>query len=502
MAAAPLAPPSVPEPLLPSADGSGRVPILVEFPCPAKQNRLTVGFRLILAIPHFVVLFFLAIAALVVLVIGWFGALFTGRLSAFAADFLAGYLRWQTRLYGYLLLLTDVYPPFSLADDPRYPIHVGIQPGRLNRLAVLFRIILGFPAWFMGLILADSLYPVGFAAWLIVLVRGTMPRPLHQAIAAVVRYQARVSGYMTLLTAEYPWGLFGDFAAIGTLPLVLPQVGESGAGMPHVIGDLPPGVVAETGGGFVAPPSPGWPEAPGAVPAAAPPVDQSSTGPPPATAPEDVESAGSQAPGAAAPDPVPVGEGLPAAAPSRAGAPTELTRWELILSIPERWLLGVFIVLGLAVAFASGTAYQRGYTPLPSFGLSIGTVSRAEAINEIQAAHDRLDTDVRIFEQTAASCQSSAQPLRCITAADGRLAAAFGSFSRKVRDAAMPSGSSATAANRLADQATQVQRDLTRVAASTSLGQYQQLLQTVGIDQALHQFDQDYHNLGKALGAV
>lgn len=466
MAAAPLASPPVPGPLLPSADGTGRVPILAEFAAPVKQNRLTVAFRLVLAIPHSVVLYFVGIAAGVILVIGWFGALFMGRLPVFAGDFLSGYLRWQTRLYGYVALLTDAYPPFSFADEPGYPIHVGIQPGRLNRLAVLFRIILVIPVSFIVVILAGAIYPVAFVAWLIVLVRGRMPRTLHQAIAAVVRYEARVTGYMTLLTAEYPWGLFGDFAAAGTVPLVLPGVGEGGAGMPHVTG---------------------------AMPEAAPPADQSSMGVPAGVAPAEAEPGGWEPPGAAAPDAVPAGEGPPAAAPAPAAPPTEVTRWELILSAPARVLLGLFILLGLAVYTVAGIAGQGTFS---------GTVSRAEAINDVQAAHGSLDHDVRIFERTAASCQGSAQPLPCITAADGKVAAAFGSFGQKMRDTAMPSGSSGTAARRLADQATQVQRDLERLAASTSIGQYQQLLQTVALDQDLHRFDQDYHDLGKALGAV
>ncbi len=63
------------------------------------------------------------VAAFVVTVIGWFGALFTGRLPVFAADFLTGYLRWLARVYAYLYLLTDVYPPFAL-DDADYPVRL------------------------------------------------------------------------------------------------------------------------------------------------------------------------------------------------------------------------------------------------------------------------------------------------------------------------------------------------------------------------------------------
>ncbi len=150
--------------------------------------------RIALAIPHFACLYVAAIAAQMMLVIGWFGALLTGRLPQPAADYLSGYLRWKIRLYAYLLLLTDRYPPFTLEDDD-YPVRVVVRPGRLNRLAVLFRIILVIPAEAVaGLVILGLTTIVAFITWLIVLVTGRMPQPLHQAIGAAVRYQARVRG--------------------------------------------------------------------------------------------------------------------------------------------------------------------------------------------------------------------------------------------------------------------------------------------------------------------
>ena len=86
---------------------SDQQPLLVAAAGPARQSRATVAFRLILVIPHFVVLYLLGVAASVVAVIGWFGALFTGRLPDFAAVYLSGYVRWYCRVAAYLLLLTD-----------------------------------------------------------------------------------------------------------------------------------------------------------------------------------------------------------------------------------------------------------------------------------------------------------------------------------------------------------------------------------------------------------
>lgn len=78
-----------------------------------ERNRLTVLLRAILAIPQLVVLYLYGIAASVILIVAWFAALFTGRWPQGMRSFVIGYFRWQLRVYGYLYLLTDVYPPFD-----------------------------------------------------------------------------------------------------------------------------------------------------------------------------------------------------------------------------------------------------------------------------------------------------------------------------------------------------------------------------------------------------
>jgi hypothetical protein len=78
------------------------------------RNRLTVAFRLILAIPHFIVLALLGIAVFFVGVIAFFAVLFTGRWPEGLRNFVLGVGRWWLRFQAYLLLLTDEYPPFTL----------------------------------------------------------------------------------------------------------------------------------------------------------------------------------------------------------------------------------------------------------------------------------------------------------------------------------------------------------------------------------------------------
>src|SRR5256885_210899 len=165
----------------PVTEQSTPAPVLVAFAGPAPQSRLTVAFRILMAIPQLIVLWLLGIAAIVITIIGWFGALFTGRLPVFAADFLTGYLRWLARVYAYLYLLTDVYPPFAL-DDADYPVRLAAMPGQLNRLSVLFRIFLLIPCQIVQTVIAyGALTIFQLVSWVIVLVKGQLPDTIYQA---------------------------------------------------------------------------------------------------------------------------------------------------------------------------------------------------------------------------------------------------------------------------------------------------------------------------------
>ncbi|MFL6240416.1 MAG: DUF4389 domain-containing protein [Actinomycetes bacterium] len=182
-----------------------------------KSNRLTVFFRFLLAIPHLIVLWALGFAMFVVGVIGWFAALFTGRLPDGLHEFMSGVVRWQTRVGGYLYLLTDNYPPFSLNPEPRYDVEYGTTHQPLNRAAVFFRFILAFPAYALQALVGVGYVFVLIVTWFIVLIVGRLPATVFDASAGLLRYSARVSSYFWLLTPAYPGGLFKEQAtAFGT----------------------------------------------------------------------------------------------------------------------------------------------------------------------------------------------------------------------------------------------------------------------------------------------
>jgi hypothetical protein len=100
----------------PSTDERQSLRLDVRYPdVPAELNRWLPLVKWLLAIPHYIVLFFLGLAAVVSIVIAWFAILFTGRYPRGLFDFVVGVGRWGLRVEAYAFLLTtDRYPPFSL----------------------------------------------------------------------------------------------------------------------------------------------------------------------------------------------------------------------------------------------------------------------------------------------------------------------------------------------------------------------------------------------------
>jgi hypothetical protein len=93
--------------------------VRLDYPYPDAAHELKRWLPLVkwlLAIPHYVVLFVLDIAALVAVIVAWFAILLTGRYPHGVFDFVEGVARWHNRVIGYALtLVTDVYPPFRLS---------------------------------------------------------------------------------------------------------------------------------------------------------------------------------------------------------------------------------------------------------------------------------------------------------------------------------------------------------------------------------------------------
>jgi hypothetical protein len=101
----------------PATDQQQAVHLDYQYPDASRDlNRWLPLVKWLLAIPHYIVLFFLWIAAIVVVIIAWFAILFTGRYPRGMFDFVEGVIRWGNRVTAYaFLLVTDRYPPFALS---------------------------------------------------------------------------------------------------------------------------------------------------------------------------------------------------------------------------------------------------------------------------------------------------------------------------------------------------------------------------------------------------
>jgi len=97
----------------PSFSGAIGYPVDLEIAPALKQSRLTIFFRLLLAIPAFIVLYLLTIVARIVTVLAWFYALFVGNLNSGLRDVLAYWIRYNAQTTAYVCLLTARYPSFS-----------------------------------------------------------------------------------------------------------------------------------------------------------------------------------------------------------------------------------------------------------------------------------------------------------------------------------------------------------------------------------------------------
>jgi hypothetical protein len=101
----------------PSTVEEQAVHLEIDYPdVEADLNRWMPLVKWLLAIPHYIILFFLGIAAAVVVIVAWFAILITGQYPRGLFDFVVGVGRWWLRVYAYAyLLVTDRYPPFSLS---------------------------------------------------------------------------------------------------------------------------------------------------------------------------------------------------------------------------------------------------------------------------------------------------------------------------------------------------------------------------------------------------
>ncbi len=202
-----------------------------------QRNRLTVFFRLLLAIPHLIWFVLWSIAATIVAILNWFATLAMGQPPAAFHRFLCAYVRYTVHLGAYLTLVANPYPGFT-GEAGSYPVDIALpaEPQVQSRWKTLLRLILALPALVIGSILGGGFsVPTfsfagrggggrsnggfngggfwgggllagvcAFLGWFASLVTGRMPSGLRDAGAYGLGYGGQVRAYTLLLTDRYP----------------------------------------------------------------------------------------------------------------------------------------------------------------------------------------------------------------------------------------------------------------------------------------------------------
>jgi hypothetical protein len=203
-------------------------PIHLDVEGELRRSRLTVFFRLLLAIPHLIWLALWGILALLAAIVSWFATLFAGRSPAWAHRFLSAYLRYQFHVYAFLYLIANPFPGF-VGKAGSYPLEIVVAAReRQNRWKTGFRLILVLPALLLAGAYGGLSGLVALLGWFSSLARARMPRGLRNAGALALRYQAQAFGYVLLLSDAYPYGgPVRDAVAEGLAGGTLPDVGLS-----------------------------------------------------------------------------------------------------------------------------------------------------------------------------------------------------------------------------------------------------------------------------------
>jgi hypothetical protein len=180
-------------------------PIALTVEDDLRRSRLTVFFRLLLAIPHLVWLSLWGIVATLALLVNWIVTLFAGQSPDALHRFLGAYLRYQTHVVAFATLTANPFPGFVGAPGS-YPVDLVIAPReRQNRWTVFFRLVLAIPALLMSSAYSGLLLTVAVLEWFVGLARGTMPLGMRNAAALSLRYTQQVNAYVYLLTPSYPY---------------------------------------------------------------------------------------------------------------------------------------------------------------------------------------------------------------------------------------------------------------------------------------------------------
>jgi uncharacterized protein DUF4389 len=170
------------------------------------RNRLTAFFRYIVAIPWLIVAALYGFAASIAVLIAWFALVFTARYPEGLYNFVAGYVRFNTRVNAFIYLATDEWPPFNGDTNESYPVRVGVPPPKpeYSRLKAGFRLIVGIPVILLAYVQSLIALVIALIGWFAILFTGKLSEGLFDPLRSALAYNARATAYFALLTEDYP----------------------------------------------------------------------------------------------------------------------------------------------------------------------------------------------------------------------------------------------------------------------------------------------------------
>jgi hypothetical protein len=169
-----------------------------------RRSRVTVLFRLPLAIPHIVWLALWGVLAVLAVIVQWFVTLVRGVPATALHRFVAAWIRYAFHVSAFLSVASNPFPGFTGA--PRtYPLDLALPPpARQNRWKTAFRLILAVPALIVNGALGGAWLVAAVLTWFTGLFLGRAPEGLHRLLVYVIRYDAQLYAYLFLLTDRYP----------------------------------------------------------------------------------------------------------------------------------------------------------------------------------------------------------------------------------------------------------------------------------------------------------
>ena len=189
--------------------GGSAYPIDFDVQYPSEGiDRWRPWFHGLLLIPHMFALMFIAIGVFFTWIITWWAILITGKYPEGLFNFHAGFLHWSNRVNAYYGFMVDKYPPFSMGEEPQYPVKTRIEyppGGKIARWRVLVHWLLVFPHGIVLLFLLIAQIFVIFVAFWIVTFTRKWPEGLFKFVVGVTRWNLRANAYGYLwMREEYP----------------------------------------------------------------------------------------------------------------------------------------------------------------------------------------------------------------------------------------------------------------------------------------------------------